>query len=178
MPSYAPNKLKRAVFFLERMKKSIDNSEAFESYFYAFLSFARSVTFLMETETNHTTLQSWSKQTYETLTKDTNFKLVMDARDITIHGGVNDTDKFMTITVYHRQIQGFSQTRVDGTNVVMEEREDSRLTNNPPLQEIANKWYFTDSFGDDIITRAERVIAQLTQLLAEYRDKRLTLGLD
>ncbi len=79
-------KLKETKYFLEQMRNYVEDPEKFAFNLSAFLSAARSVTFIMQSEFKSSPeFSGWYKEKQKEMNSDENFKFFNNLRVATIH---------------------------------------------------------------------------------------------
>jgi hypothetical protein len=82
----ARHKVKEAEYFFEKMKKNIEDDKVFSFNLSAFLTSARSVTFLMQKEYQHVLgFQDWYADKRKLMQSDNDFEFFNDLRVATVH---------------------------------------------------------------------------------------------
>lgn len=165
-------KLREAKYFLERMKEEQSNRDTFKYNFSAFLSAARSVTFIMQGEfKNVHGFEKWYKEKRSEMQNDESMKFFNKKRRMTIHQQpVRPHAHVNTSISEHITISDSISiviTRADGT---VERRESEPMSPPAPAKtEVTTewRWYFDDFPEKDVVTASEEYIVKLENLVEE-----------
>jgi hypothetical protein len=177
----AQQKYDETEYFLEMMKKKIEDRQKFKYNLSAFLSAARSVTFVLQNDfSKNPKFLEWYNRKQEQMIKDKLFKFFKDKRDFVIHKkGTIDTRAEISTTINLSMAASVSfeaiVIKADGTienEKYSEPPTKPRLTPKPNDAE-ETKWFFKDWFetDEDAIAMCVRYIKELKIIVDEAESK-------
>jgi len=172
MISNTRDKLNEAKYFLEHMKENLSDRDAFKYNLSAYLSSARSVTFIMQSEFDKVSgYKEWYSEEQSRMKEDDNMVFFNDKRAMTIHKQPVRPSAHINVGITEQVSIGenFSYviTHDDGT---VERGGSESVTPPPPAKtEITSEWlwYFDEFPKKDIVTLCEEHIVKLETLVAE-----------
>lgn len=172
-------KLNEAKYFLEQMKQHIDSPEEFVYNLSAFLSAARSVTFIMQNEFSKIPeFREWYRRKQKKMENSELFRFFNGLRVAAIHRKVVIPNRNVKIE--------FTETITVGDSIVVEARDkDGNLLQRhesdfQPESSVENEhedvktevyWYFDEKPESDAITLCTRYIEELELLVKECTEK-------
>jgi len=176
------DKLNEACYFLEQMKEKQSDRDAFRYNLSAFLSAARSVTFLMKPEFHKAPgFKEWYAKTG--VEKDNDMKFFNEKRKMTIHTEPVRPRAKVDVTIYAPTANitisalppTIITTKADGT---IERRIEPEPTLSPvtPVSDETKtegkavtewRWYFEGLPDKDVVTACEEHLKKLGALVAE-----------
>jgi len=172
-------KLSEAKYFLEQMKQHIDSPEEFVYNLSAFLSAARSVTFIMQNEFSKIPeFREWYGCKQKKMENNELFRFFNGLRVAVIHKKVVIPNRNVKIE--------FTETITVGDSIVVEVRDkDGNLLQRyesdfQPESSVENEhedvktevyWYFDEKPESDVITLCTRYIEELELLVKECIEK-------
>lgn len=175
------DKLLEARYFLERMKELQSERVSFRYNLSAFLSAARSVTFVMQKEFKKVPkFDEWYKNKEEEMKRDKTMKFLLEQRNIAVKEKLANPRRHTKISI----ICGITVTpsvstvtkHSDGTVEIEESTTSINCPKYPSesMEEIKDLWFFRDIPGDkhvtpddDVITVCEEHIFKLEKLVDE-----------
>jgi hypothetical protein len=168
-------KLLEAKYFLERMKEKKSDRDAFKYNLSAFLSAARSVTFVMQNEFDKVPgFKEWYTEKQAKMQSDES-KLLNDKRVMTIHIQLVQPHAHVMVTVEERiSISDSVSVTIIRADSTIERGESEPMP--PPAPTKTNtttewKWYFDELPNKDVVTVCEEHIVKLETLVAEYESR-------
>lgn len=182
------DRLLEAKFLLERMKETQSNRFAFKCYLTAFLSLARSVTWIMQKEfAKAPGFAGWYDEVRSKMIKDSDMNLLKKKRNFTIkkspvqlqaHVDVSISAPTANITVTAHPPTVII-TKADGTIEQRVEPEPTPSPSSPVTDETTTegkvitewRWFFADLPNKDVITWCEEQVSKLNTLVAECKSK-------
>jgi hypothetical protein len=172
----AKEKLLEAKFFLERMIEKESERDAFKFNLSAFLSAARSVTLIMQTEFDKVPgFKEWYADKQTKMQDDTEMKLLNNKRVMTIHqkpvrpsAQINAT---LTEQIVFSDSASIVVTHANGT---VEQQESEPEPKRVPAKSEATvewRWYFEELPEKDVVTICNKHIGKLAVLVEECESK-------
>ncbi len=166
------NKLLEAKYFWKQLKNNQSNRDIFRYNLSAFLSAARSVTFIMQNEFNKVLgFKEWYASNQSAMEKDTTMKILNKERRMTIHKKPVSPHAHVEVGIKEAITVSESisivVTHADGT---IEKRESEPESPHTPVKtEVTKKWkwYFDDLPDDDIITACKEHLTKLESLVTK-----------
>jgi len=168
-------KLEEAKYFLEQMQVYVEDRKKFAFNLSAFLSAARSITFVMQSEFKSSPgFDDWYKDKQKEMNNDGDFGFFNHLRVATIHKkpvvphkkteiGISETiavSESITIRVIDKE-----------GNVVSEQTLESEPKENKPSQEtkvtVKHSWYFEERPNDDLLELWNKYIQKIEKLVEE-----------
>ena len=166
-------KLEEARYFLEQMQVCVEDRKKFAFNLSAFLSAARSVTFIMQSESKSSPeFSDWYKDKQKEMNNDGDFRFFNDLRVATIHKkpvvphkkteiGISETiaiSESITIRVIDKE-----------GNVISEQTSEPKETKPPQEKEVTVKhsWYFEERPNDDLLGLCNKYIQNIEKLVEE-----------
>lgn len=172
------DKLLEAKYFLEQMKLNESNREAFRYNLSAFLSAARSVTFIMQNEFSQVSgFKEWYNEKGANMKTDSSMKFLNDKRVMSIHLEQIRPHAKATVSLTARIKTNVSiSALIKRTNGTVERLEPVAETNAPPSTETPPptarwRWYFDEIPDKDVVTLGLEYIGKLEALVAEWESR-------
>jgi len=168
-------KLEEAKYFLEQMQAYVEDPKKFVFNLSAFLSAARSVTFVMQSEFKSSPgFDDWYEDKKKEMANDKDFEFFNKLRVATIHKKPVVPHKKIKISISETIATSESITiRVidkEG-NVVSEQTVKSEPQKNKPSQETEvttkHSWYFEERPNDDLLELCNKYIQKIEKLVEE-----------
>lgn len=173
----ARDKLLEAVYFLERMTEVQAERHAFRYNLSAFLSAARSVTFVMQGEFGDVSgFKDWYEDAQSTMRGDNLMRLLKEKRDTTVHKQAVRPRAGIGVSRRDGVALGDSASidiaRPDGT-VERGESQAPRPRVAPRAQPITDewRWYFRDLPDNDVVAVCKEHIAKLESLVRQCESR-------
>jgi len=157
------------------MQVFVEDRKKFKFNLSAFLSAARSATFIMQSEFKSSPgFDDWYEDKKKEMANDEDFKFFNDLRVATIHKKPVVPHKKTEIGIYETIVVSDSVTiRVidkEG-NVVSEQTIESKPKENKPSQEtkviVKHSWYFEERPNDDLLELCNKYIQKIEKLVDE-----------
>ncbi len=170
------NKLGESGYFLTQMKQTANDWMPFRFNLSAFLSAARSITFVIQKEyAQVAAFESWYKLQQEEMRKDKVLTFFNNLRVTSIHKK----------PVKPRFRSSFSLADVfsmpSGSTIELGDKKEGTYLTNVSVAEIApadvtkiraeQTWHFDEKPDEDVITLCERYLSRLSTLVYECREK-------
>jgi hypothetical protein len=171
----ALEKLDEAKYFLEQIKSNIENDRALKHNLSAFLSSARSITFVLQNEySDNPNFGTWYAKKQEEMRNDNLLSFFVNKRNYVVKENSITPIKQRIITISDVGTAYESVTVMkknpDGTEVVSQSTEQIAGAHIKPKDtEVEVKWFFEDYPDKDIITLCEDYLGKLIQILGEAR---------
>lgn len=174
------DKLGEATYFLGQMRRLQDDGEAFKYSLNAFVSAARSVTLVMQTEyDSRPGFKEWWTDKQATLRTDADITMFNDKRVITIHKSslklraAHRVD--MTAAIRPAGDLEITVIRADGRSMKVSPRQRFRrrlrwLPRMKATYEVAT-WFFDDVPDRDLMSLSESHLAKLRAIVEECTGK-------
>jgi len=177
-------KLREAEFFLNQMEYSKSNPDTFRYYLSAFLSAARSITLVMQTEFGkYPNFKNWYEQI--NIKNDKELAFLNEKRRITIHLNRLNVEAhtntiiipaplYLHLTTYAPSIEitgeELNKTAVKLSQVIPQKETDkSDLINGSVIIEF--RWYFDDLPDKEILSWSKEQLEKLGVLVAQWETK-------
>jgi hypothetical protein len=173
-------KLMYADIMLQQAKQNINNYPVFIANLDAFVTDARSVTFIMQKEFNSINgFEEWYKVKQEEMKNDSDFQLFNILRVDTTHvRPFNTPSRYTTLFQEGLSISG-SKTVIplgkadDKGNLVIDNKSPITINGKPVTnikRSTTRRYFFTDRPNEDAITICERYFQKLKELVTECYD--------
>ena len=166
-------KLEEAKYFLEQMQVSAEDRKKFAFNLSAFLSAARSVTFIMQSEfKSYPGFNDWYKDKQEEMNNDRDFKFFNKLRVATIHKKPVVPYKKIEIdiseTIHISESVTIRVTDKEG-KVISEQTLEPKESKSSQETEVAirHSWYFEKSPHDDLFELCNKYIQKIEKLVGE-----------
>jgi hypothetical protein len=170
----ALEQLDQAKYFFEQMKLNVKDQNAFKHNLGAFLSSARSVTFVLQKEyAEDERFQKWYSEKQEDMRKDKLLRFFLDKRDYVIHESPIEPKGKVFITVYDTLTASESVTvtlkKPNGTEQIVYQtpEQETALSTKPRETETGYQWFFEDCPEKDILSLCEEYLKKLGDILEE-----------
>ena len=175
-------KYNEAEYFLEMMKDNDENHQRFEYNLSAFLSAARSVTFVLQEESSkNLEFDEWYCKKQMQMKRDKLFKFLKKKRDRAIHKKIIKPRAEISTTISFSGAASFSiesELRDAEGNLKDYEYSESLAKPKPASkpnnkEETKYKWFFKDwqETDEDVITLCERYLKELKIIVEEAESK-------
>jgi hypothetical protein len=157
------------------MKKEVANREPFKYNLSAFLSAARSVTFVMQTEFNDVSeFLEWYKEKQSQMSEDRLMRFMKEKRNIALKQETIDPRGHIDVTVKSNiTITEHVVAVLTHKNSTVERIEHKQPPPPPSTSEteVKYQWFFEDISDKDIITLSQEYVDKLESLVQECEDK-------
>ncbi len=171
----ADEKLQEAVYFLEQMRSTTENPDAFRWNLSALLSAARSVTFYLEKEfSREPGFREWYQERREEMAADAEMRFFNEARVNSIHIRAVSPQTVRHVRI-HDSMRGRDAIHVDivRDGEIVETRDSGPSTGEPPAprpSESRTSYFFQEFPGGerDVLEATERHLGKLANLLREW----------
>lgn len=170
------DKLEEAQYFLTQMESDPLNYSKFKFNLSAFLSAARSITFVMQKEmSGNIPFNKWYLERQKEFKSDILLNYFNNLRTITIHEKVIRPRKEVHIKLQDKLTLSESVTifvvHGDGSTD-FKQVGDSKTINNQDRSESETKhlWFFEDNDKEDIITMSKKYLVKLSDLVENLKD--------
>jgi hypothetical protein len=166
-------KLGEAKYFLEQMRLNLKDRKAFKHNLGAFLSSARSVTFVLQNEhAGNPKFEEWYEKKQTEMKNDKLLDFFIKKRNYVVKEGPAKVRANILIEVRDTITISDSVTiiikRRDGTEEVVQPKEPERKARKETEEvESEYRWFFEDYPAKDILTLCEEYIKRLTELVEE-----------
>ena len=163
-------KLEEAKYFLSQMQANIENPKNFAFNLSAFLSAARSVTFVMRSEfARFSGFDGWYKSKQEEMNGDGDFKFFNDMRVVTIHQRTVTPHRKTHITISETISASLTRKVVDKDGNVVSERTSEPKAEKSPEEKVTIKhsWYFEERPDEDLLELCNAYVQKLEKLVDE-----------
>jgi len=166
------DKFLEAKYFLDQMKSTQPDRDAFRYNLSAFLSAGRSVTWIMQNEFRHVSgFDDWYADKQTQMEKDELMKVLKNRRNLTVHQKSLRPHALVKVNLYERitvsESVSISIKHADGT----EERRDFPSEPKPPIPAVPTTtewlWYFDELPNVDIVTVCTEYVGKLESLVNE-----------
>lgn len=172
----AVGKLDEAKYFLEQMKLSIKDRRVFKYNLSAFLSSARSVTFILQKEyARNSKFKEWYGKKQIEMRKDELLNFFVRKRNYVVKKGPLETRAEVSVKVYESIIVSDNVTvalkKHDGTEEIVYQTAESEVKSKqkPKETEIEYRWFFEDYPGKDVVALCEEYLEKLTEIMEEAK---------
>ncbi len=171
----ADEKLREAEYFLEKMRSSMENPDAFRWNLSALLSAARSVTFYLQKEfSGDPGFDEWYQARREEMLADDEMRFLNEARINSIHVRAVSPHTVRHVRI-HDSVRGSDAIHIDVVRdgEVVETRDSGPSHREPPAprpSESQTSYFFQEFPGGekDVLEVMERHLGKLASLLRQW----------
>jgi hypothetical protein len=173
----ADEKLEAASYFLEEMRKSVENRKIFAFNLDAFLCTSRSVTLVLRKEFKHDPkFEKWYSQKEEEMKNDELMQFFKKTRDFSIHEGSPETRILTSVNALGTISVSFSASvkvmRLNGTEEKFEPqnptiKKEQPVTNEKP--KIFTGLFFDGRTDGDVITLCSHYYVELFRVVMDAK---------
>ncbi len=176
--SNAREKMGEATYFLDRMKETAADADAFKYNLSAFLSAARSVWNHLRAEHARTPgFKTWAEKKWQDFDADARMKFFIDKRREAVH--IRPVSPAAQVKVEVHEVLHMTDAvivqKMDKEGKVIEERRSVSPPASPPaeprLPRIEWRWHFDELPDIDVVTASEEQLRKLRHVLDECEDQ-------
>jgi hypothetical protein len=167
-------KLEEAKYFLEQMQVCVEDSKKFAFNLSAFLSAARSVTFIMQSEFKSSPeFSHWYKDKQKEMNNDEDFRFFNNLRVATIHQKTVVPHKKTEIDISASITISYIIKVIDKEgNVISERTSEPKKTDSPKETEVTVKhsWYFEERPNEELLGLCDKYIQKIEKWLRNAKN--------
>jgi hypothetical protein len=175
--SQARRKLMIARFHLDEMLDNATDFDSLTSYLDGFLSSARSVTLLLQTEfSSKKGFREWYETKIKSVDPENDFPLFNELRRTSVHVQNVYPNPSVTATDYIHYTDSYSARLYDKSgNLIKEVKGGSKTKEMPKVEKkIKHLWVFRERPHDDAPVLCERYYSKLREIVDECEQRFLT----